>query len=44
MLDKLTCITYKIMCIHVVCWNNTLYQVLLVAWANRITTRRYRDS
>jgi len=32
MLDKL--ITY------IVCWYKTLYQVLPVAWTNRITTRR----
>ena len=32
MLDKL--ITY------IACWNKTLYQVLPVAWTNRITTRR----
>jgi hypothetical protein len=32
MLDKL--ITY------IVCWYNTLYQVLSVVWTNRITTRR----
>ena len=36
MLDKL--ITY------IVCWYKILYQVLPVAWTNRITTRRYRDS
>jgi len=36
MLDKL--ITY------IVCWCNTLYQVLPIAWTNRITTRRYHDS
>jgi len=37
MLDKL--ITY------IVCWYKILYQVVLpVAWTNRITTRRYRDS
>jgi hypothetical protein len=35
MLDKL--ITY------IVCLYKTLYQVLPVAWTNRITTRRYRD-
>ena len=36
MLDKL--ITY------IVWWYKTVYQVLSVAWTNRITTRRYRDS
>ena len=36
MLDKL--ITY------IVWWYKTVYQVLSVAWANRIITRRYRDS
>jgi len=36
MLDNL--ITY------IMCWYKTLYQVLPVAWTNRITTRRYRDS
>jgi len=36
MSDKL--ITYK------VCWYKTLYQVLSVAWTNRITIRRFRDS
>jgi hypothetical protein len=34
MLDKL--ITY------IVCWYNTLYQVLSVAWTNRIATRRFQ--
>ena len=36
MLDKL--ITY------IVWWYKTVYQVLSVAWNNRITTRRYGDS
>jgi len=36
MLDKL--ITY------IVCWYNTMYQVLPVPWTNRITTRCYSDS
>jgi hypothetical protein len=36
MLDKL--ITY------IVWWYKTVYQVLSVAWTNRITTCRYRDS
>jgi hypothetical protein len=36
MLDQL--ITY------IVWWYKIVYQVLSVAWTNRITTRRYRDS
>jgi hypothetical protein len=36
MFDK--CITY------IVWWYKTVYQVLSVAWTNRITTRRFRDS
>jgi hypothetical protein len=36
MLDKL--IT------NIVWWYKTVYQVLSVAWTNRITTRRFRDS
>jgi hypothetical protein len=36
MLDKL--ITY------IVWWYKTVYQVLSVAWTDRITTRRYRNS
>jgi len=36
MLDKL--VTYT------VCWYKILYQVLSVAWTNRITTRRFRES
>jgi hypothetical protein len=35
MLDKLIA--------HIVGWYKTLYQVLPVAWTNRVATRRYRD-
>ena len=29
---------------YIVWWYKTVYQVLSVAWTNRITTRHFRDS
>jgi hypothetical protein len=29
---------------YIVCWHNTLYQVLPIAWTNRIIIPRFRDS